>query len=92
MIKEVEEQTKWTLMIDGASCSKGAGVGIILQGPSDLEFRQAIQLHFPCSNNGAEYEALINGLQLALKLRPTLLKIFTDSQLVVGQVEGEFEV
>jgi ribonuclease HI len=45
-----------------------------------------VRLHFPASNNAAEYEALINGLQIAIELGIKHLEIRGDSELVVGQV------
>jgi ribonuclease HI len=45
-----------------------------------------VRLHFPASNNAAEYEALINGLRIAVDLRIKRLEIRGDSELVVGQV------
>ena len=43
------------------------------------------------SSNEAEYKALIYGLELALKLRIHNLKVFLDSELVFGHVNGIFE-
>jgi ribonuclease HI len=45
-----------------------------------------VRLHFPASNNAAEYEALINGLRIAVELGIKRLKIRGDSELVVDQV------
>ena len=43
------------------------------------------------TNNEAKYEALITGLTLAKELGAKKLKVFSDSQLIVGQANGEFE-
>jgi ribonuclease HI len=48
--------------------------------------RYAVRLHFSASNNAAEYEALINGLRIAVELGIKCLEIRGDSELVVGQV------
>jgi ribonuclease HI len=48
-----------------------------------------VRLHFPASNNTAEYEALINGLRIVVKLGIKRLKIRDDSVLVVDQVMKE---
>jgi hypothetical protein len=48
-----------------------------------------VRLHFPTSNNVAEYEALINGLRIAVELRIRRLEIRGDSELVVDQVMKE---
>jgi ribonuclease HI len=45
-----------------------------------------VRLHFPTSNNAAEYEALINELRIAVELGIKRLEIRGDSELVVGQV------
>ena len=51
--------------------------------------RYVIRLHFPASNNMAEYEALLGGLRIAVELGVTRLAIRGDSQLVVDQVMKE---
>jgi ribonuclease HI len=45
-----------------------------------------VRLHFPASNNAAEYEALINGLWITMELGIKRLEIRGSSELVVGQV------
>lgn len=47
---------------------------------------------FKASNNQAEYEALVAGLKLAKDIRARKVICRTDSQLVVGQMNGEFQV
>ncbi|KAI0530852.1 hypothetical protein KFK09_000400 [Dendrobium nobile] len=46
----------------------------------------------PCTNNEAEYEALITGLELAILMEIKEIKIFGDSQLVINQVAGTYKV
>jgi ribonuclease HI len=48
--------------------------------------RYVIRLHFPASNNVAEYEALITGLRIAIELGVRHLDVRGDSQLVIDQV------
>jgi ribonuclease HI len=45
-----------------------------------------LRLHFPASNNVAEYEALVNGLRIAIELGVRRLDARGDSQLVIDQV------
>jgi hypothetical protein len=45
-----------------------------------------LRLHFPASNNVAEYEALVNGLRIAIELGVRRLNAHGDSQLVIDQV------
>jgi hypothetical protein len=45
-----------------------------------------LRLHFPASNNVAEYDALVNGLRIAIELGVRRLDARGDSQLVIDQV------
>ena len=47
---------------------------------------------FQASNNEAEYEAVIAGLNFAHSMEADHLKVSNDSQLVVKQIEDSFEV
>jgi len=46
----------------------GANAGLVFISPLRVRMRYAIRLHFPASNNMAEYEALVNGLHIAIEL------------------------
>nr|CAN71017.1 hypothetical protein VITISV_008564 [Vitis vinifera] len=81
--KEPSEKEWWTLRVDGASWSSGSGVRLLLQSPTGEHLEQAIRLGFPASNNEAEYEAILSGLDLALALSVSRLRVYNDSQLVV---------
>ena len=75
---------EWKLYIDGASGSQGYGANIILVGPSKIRIRYAVKLQYNATNNAAEYEALLTGLKLSIKVRAEHLKVYFDSQLVVN--------
>lgn len=51
-----------------------------------------MRLDYSLSNNLAEYEALILGLQWSLEVGIEALDIFSDSQVVIGQVNLEYSV
>jgi hypothetical protein len=57
------EITLWALFFDGSSCCKGCGVGILLISPRGEIFEFAIPIQPTVTNNQAEYEALLRGLQ-----------------------------
>nr|XP_020193892.1 uncharacterized protein LOC109779641 [Aegilops tauschii subsp. strangulata] len=61
----------------------GLGVGIVLPSPKGDRLRYALQIHFATSNNVAEYEALVHGLQLAKELSIRRILCYDDSDLVV---------
>ncbi|XP_024177714.1 uncharacterized protein LOC112183573 [Rosa chinensis] len=76
----------WRLYVDGASNKKTSGAGILLISPDDQVYEYALKFAFKASNNTAEYETLIAGLQIAWELGIQHLHIFSDSQLVVNQI------
>ncbi|XP_071712877.1 uncharacterized protein [Rutidosis leptorrhynchoides] len=89
-LKPVMGET-WDLFTDGASCVEGAGAGLVLASPSGEEHTYALRFNFDVTNNEAEYEALLAGLNIAQKINITKLRAFTDSELVANQFNGSFE-
>jgi len=55
----------WTLYVNDSSNKTACGAGVVLEGPDDLLLEQALQFKFRATNNQAEYEALLAGLNLA---------------------------
>jgi ribonuclease HI len=64
----------------------GAGVCLVFISPLRVRMQYAIRLHFPASNNVAEYEALVNSLHIAIKLGINRLDIRGDYRLIIDQV------
>jgi ribonuclease HI len=73
----------WTMYFDGSLMKTGAGAGLLFISPLGKHVRYVIRLHFPTSNNVAEYEALVNGLHIAVELGVRRLDARGDSQLVI---------
>ena len=59
------------MYFDGSVMAPGSGAGVVLISPDRSRLRYAIHLHFLASNNAVEYEALINGLRIAIELGAT---------------------
>jgi ribonuclease HI len=76
----------WTMFFDGSLMKTGAGAGLLFISPLGKHLRYVLHLHFPASNNVAEYEALVNGLRIATELGVRRLDARGDSQLVIDQV------
>jgi ribonuclease HI len=76
----------WTMYFDGSLMKTGAGAGLLFISPLGKHLRYVLRLHFPASNNTAEYEALVNGLRITLELGVQRLDAHGDSQLVIDQV------
>ncbi|GKD79309.1 hypothetical protein Tco_1341930, partial [Tanacetum coccineum] len=60
---EKDDTETWTLFTDRDSSPKGPVAGLVLIGPSGIEYTYALRLTFPSTNNEAEYEALLAGLR-----------------------------
>ena len=87
---EIEQEQTWKVFIDGSSTSNRAGAGIVLQSPEGLVIEQALTFCFKASNNEAEYEALITGLNSVKILEARHIVVFSDSQLVTNELSGDY--
>jgi hypothetical protein len=58
--KEIELEY-WTIKFNGSLQLQGAEAGILVTTPNGESFKYLLQMHFPASNNAAEYEALLHG-------------------------------
>ncbi|XP_070010383.1 uncharacterized protein [Nicotiana sylvestris] len=90
----IEVKPPWKMYFDGdAHCGgAGAGAGVVFvtsQGEVLPYFFTLMQL---CSKNVAKYQALILGLEMAIKMKRLQLQVFSDSQLVINQLLGSYEV
>jgi hypothetical protein len=85
----------WTIHYDGAWCHAGAGTAAVITSPTGIKHRYAAHLSFAlesdrCTNNIAEYEAVILGLRKLRALGVTTCIIRTGSKVVAGQVEKDY--
>ncbi|XXG78142.1 hypothetical protein AAC387_Pa08g2147 [Persea americana] len=77
--------------LGGDRGTERAGAGVVLQSPEGLVIEQAVTLGFKASNNEAEYETLIAGLNSAKILEARSVVVFSDSQLVTSQLSGDYQ-
>ena len=77
--------------MDGASQQTGASVILQLKAPTGDRIEQAIRLEFLVSNNEEKYEEIVASIDLAIPVSLEKIIIQSDCQLVVGQVNGEYE-
>ena len=64
---------------------------MVLTSPRGDKFCYVPRLMFPCTNNAAEYEALIHGLRMAKEMNLIRVRCFGDSDLVARQVSGTLD-
>ena len=87
-----ESKDSWILYTDGASNVRGTGLGILLKSPQGDIIPSSISCEFNATNNEAEYEALIAGLQLAKKMKIKYLQVYVDSLLLANHFNGSYAV
>ncbi|XP_050877293.1 uncharacterized protein LOC127081046 [Lathyrus oleraceus] len=86
-----EPGLRWTLMFYGASNARGYGIGAVITSPTSFHLPFTARLCFSFTNNMAEYEACIYGLEAAIDLRIKILEVYDDSTLVISLVKSDWE-
>lgn len=67
------------------------GIGVILTSLKGDILKYGVQLQFPATNDEAKYEAILIGLRVARSLGAKNVILKSDSKLVIGQINGEYE-
>ncbi|KAJ9544554.1 hypothetical protein OSB04_024261 [Centaurea solstitialis] len=87
----IPDNQLWTLYVDGSSNIRGSGLGIVLKSSHGGNMVYSTRCEFKATNNEAEYEALIAGLEIAYNSGARCLHVRSDSLLVVNQINGDFQ-
>ncbi|KAK4389850.1 hypothetical protein Sango_2322000 [Sesamum angolense] len=90
--KEVPEERPWLLHVDGSSTTQGSGASVVITSPQGKDMEFAIKFDFKTLNNEAEYEALVLGIKMAQDTGALHPLAYFDSQLIVKQMNGEYDV
>ncbi|XP_073121756.1 uncharacterized protein [Henckelia pumila] len=88
----IEVKPPWKMYFDGASNKEGAGAGVIFVTSDGEVLPYSFTLTQNFSNNVAEYQALILGLEMAVDIKQLHLQVYGDSALVINQLLGSYEV
>jgi len=88
---EILEIVPWMLFFDGSTCDRGAGIGIVLISPQGRKYEFSLPVVATSTNNQAEYQALIKGLELLKEVHADAFEIFEDSMLVINQLARSSE-
>jgi len=78
------EIVPWTLFFDGSICDQGTGISIVLISPLGKKYEFSLPIVATSTNNQAEYQALIKGLELLKEVHADAVEIFGDSMLVIN--------
>ena len=90
----VEKNRNFNVYIDGAAVPNPgpSGVGVVICDEKKKKIKEAKKYIGLASNNVAEYKALIQGLKESKKLLAQSVNIFSDSELLVNQMNGKFRI
>ena len=85
---------EWLLMVDGASRGNPgeAGCGAVIYDPEGATARELSRYLGKATNNVAKYAGLLMGLEEAIKLGVKRLRVESDSELLVRQLNGIYKV
>jgi ribonuclease HI len=85
---------EWLLMVDGAARGNpgDAGCGAVIVDSNGTVVKELSRYLGHSTNNVAEYEGLLLGLEALLRLGKKRIRVQSDSQLLVRQLNGEYRV
>ena len=89
--KGAEGQKLWSIHTDRSSNQHSGGVGVVILTSEGDKIECMIRLDYPTTNNEAEYEALVAGLDLAKAAGAENMIIHCDSQAITSQINGDYE-
>ena len=89
--QRLKKTPQWNIYTDGSSNRQAGGASVVLISPKEDRIECMIRLEFHTTNNEAEYEALIVGLDLARAAKAENMVIHYDSQVITSQVNGSYE-
>ena len=86
-----QDYSSWKVYVDRAANQRGSGVGLVLESSEKITIEKSLRLGFSTTNNETEYEVLLMGMTMVQKMGGKIVKMFSDSRLVIGQVKRELE-
>ena len=87
----LQEPLSWKVYVDGAVNHRGSGVRLVLISLERITIEKSLRLSFLATNNETKYEALLVGMTMVQKMGGKAMEMFSDSRLVIGQIQGELE-
>ncbi|KAL0288977.1 UNVERIFIED_CONTAM: hypothetical protein Sangu_2635700 [Sesamum angustifolium] len=91
-LRDTPKVEKWLLHVHRSSTIQGNGANIVITSPHGEGLEFTVKFGFKASNSEAEYEALVISMKMAHEAGARRLMAYSDSQLVVKQVEGTYKI
>ena len=89
--KGAEGHRLWSIHTDESSNQRSGGTSVVIQTPERDKIECMIRLDFPTTNNEAEYEALVAGLDLTKAAGAKNMIMHCDSQVITSQINDDYE-
>ena len=91
LVTDQVAMSSFVAYVDGGSLGNPgpSGIGVVMDTPSGDAIRISKWIGHQ-DNNVAEYIALLEALQCALNLKASVLQVYSDSEVVVRQMRGEY--
>jgi ribonuclease HI len=83
--------TSWKLYFNGSACNNGQGIGIVFISHSGACFEMSSRLECFCTNNQAEYETLLFGLEILESMCVKHVEAFSGFLLIVHQISEKYQ-
>ncbi|XP_075515629.1 uncharacterized protein LOC142550286 [Primulina tabacum] len=90
-IVQPNEEEVWRVFVDGASSFAGCGVGVVIISPPGEKIKLELRIDSRITNNEAEYEAVLAGIQAVREVGASRIILYSDSQLITQQIKGVYE-
>jgi hypothetical protein len=81
----------WKMYFDGSLNINGVGAGVLFISPTNKQLCYILRIYFPASNNPAEYEACLHGMQIVVELGIKHLHVYGGSALVINQLNKDWD-
>ena len=81
----------WMVCMDSSSNRRTGGIGVVLQSPKGDLIKSVVRLQFLTTNNEAKYETALMCLDLAKVAGASLVVIYSNSQVIVRHVNGDYK-
>ncbi|XP_026384066.1 uncharacterized protein LOC113279600 [Papaver somniferum] len=83
---------RWEIFVDGSVNGEGNGIGIMIISPKGARVVHTFRLEFASTNNGTKYEGVVHALRLEVEMKLDDIRITSDSQLVIRQIQGIYNM
>ncbi|XP_026383610.1 uncharacterized protein LOC113279117 [Papaver somniferum] len=84
--------TRWEVFVDGSSNKDGSGLGLVFTTPKGKKMFHSFRLEFKATNNVTEYKAVIHALRIIVEMGIHDVRLTSDSQLVIRQINGKYAI